>query len=99
MFADPEDLFVSRADSSPADATSAGGDTASYTSEQSPVVNTRRRNKIIVRRSKSITPSPSKMRTSVSMPKVRSTFVRFIVVINIISLLLQHCLENAGRDA
>ena len=94
MFTDPEDLFVSRADSSPADATSAGGDTASYTSEQSPVVNTRRRNKIVVRRSKSITPSPSKMRTSVSMPKVSSTFISFILI-NIILLLLQHCVENA----
>ena len=73
MCLDPEDLMSTHADDvSATDTTSAAGDTASYTSEQSGI-ETRPRRKIVVRRSKSIT-RPSKMHTSESMPKVSCTF-------------------------
>jgi len=84
----------SRVDTSATDATSAAGDTASCASAQSPIANTRRRNKIIVRRSKSNTPAPSKMRTSVSMPKVRNidSFVT-LNIINALALFRELCLD------
>ena len=57
---DPEDLISTHA---------ATDDTASCGSNQSPMSTTRHKNKIVVRRARSIAP-PSKMRTSESMPKV-----------------------------
>jgi len=83
MCTDAEDLLSTQTDvtaGAAADATSGTGDTGSYTSEQSASTETRRRNKIIVRRPKS-TSSPSKMRTSKSMPKVTYTCTRLVIVI------------------
>ena len=72
MCTEPEDLAGVAA----TDTASAAGDTASCASEQS--VETRRRNKIIVRRTKSSS-TPTKMRTCASMPKVSFTFISVIV--------------------
>jgi len=71
MSLDAEDLLSTYTEVA-ADAASGAGDTGSYTSEQSANVETRRRNKIVVRRPKS-TSSQSKMRTCKSMPKVSYT--------------------------
>jgi len=74
LCADANDLLSTHADiagGGGGDAVS--GDTGSWTSEQSAgATETRRRNKILVRRPKS-TSSQSKMRTSKSMPKVSYT--------------------------
>ena len=56
------------------------GDTDSCNSERTSVIETRRGNKIVVRRTKPA-PAPSKMRTSASMPKVRCTFSQTLIII------------------
>jgi len=80
------------------DTTSAAGDTASCASEQqSPAVETRRRNKIVVRRTKSSS-TPTKMRTSASMPKVSFTFISCVVIV-IGHLNCSTCVEHSQASS